>query len=251
MRTHRLWVDTVDVSGLTSQGRSAAEVLDAAYRRQNGGSDAFLPRPATFDLGAVLTQLGDVLAERGLSRARVAVDLEFLPAANYFALTAALPDVRWSDGSDIVRRLRAIKSAGEIDNLRRACALAEAGLAALVGGGAAGRSRDALSERWRGGVAEAARVRGVSDLTGSWDFIAVGTDPWGGGGIVAPGTIIKADVGCFIDGYSSDSARTYVFGAPDPLARDIHRVLAEAFDTGLAAIRRVPASATSTRRRHR
>jgi Xaa-Pro aminopeptidase len=237
VRTHRLWVDAVDIAGIVRDGRITADVVGEAYRRQNGGSSMFPPRPTTFDFAAVLRQLGDVLAEKGLSRAKVAADLDFLPAADYFALVAALPDVRWSDGSGIVRRLRAIKSTEEISLLRRACALAEAGLATMVSSIAPSRSRRALSERWREGVAVEASARGISDLTGLWDFISVGPDPWGSDGRVAPGAIVKADVGCLIGGYSSDSERTYVYGEPDPLARDIHAVLLDAFHAGLTAIR--------------
>jgi Xaa-Pro dipeptidase len=55
--------------------------------------------------------------------------------------------------------------------------------------------------------------------------------------VVEAGAVIKADVGCLIGGYSSDMARTYAFGRPEPLARDIFAALADAFETGFATIR--------------
>jgi Xaa-Pro aminopeptidase len=70
-----------------------------------------------------------------------------------------------------------------------------------------------------------------------WDFVSVGPDPWGGDGVVMPGAIIKADVGTVIGGYSSDGARTFVFGKPDPMAEAVYNVLAEAFAAGLATLR--------------
>ena len=70
---------------------------------------------------------------------------------------------------------------------------------------------------------------GVGNMTGKWDYISVGPDPWGPGGKVEPGTVIKIDVGCVLSGYSSDSARTFVFGRADAHARAIHAALRDAF----------------------
>ena len=41
-------------------------------------------------------------------------------------------------------------------------------------------------------------------------------------------------VGCVIDGYSSDGARTAVLGTPAPAAQGIHDALHRAFEAGLA-----------------
>lgn len=234
-RPHRIWVDTVDVTGLPRDGRPAAALLGEAYRCTDGG--VFRPRPATFDISAVFQLLGDLLAEKGLSRGRLAADLEFLPVTDYRALESALSRVAWSDGSAIVRRLRAIKSPAEIDFLRRGCALAETGLVAMAHAIASGRSRRDLSRVWRSAIDDTAEAGNVRDLTGVWDFISVGADPWVDGGTVAEGAIVKADVGCVVSGYSSDSARTYVFGRPDSIARDIFAVLTDAFHAGLETIR--------------
>lgn len=236
VRAHRIWVDTVDLTGLDAKGQSAAELVAAGYRRAQGDVDPGW-RPATFDPAAAFGLLRGALAERGLLRGRIGADLDFLPVADHAALVSLLPETGWADGSQVLRRLRAVKTAAEIDRLRRACQLAEAGLQRMVGAIAAGASQRDLSQAWRAGVSEAAAERGVADLSGTWDYIAVGPEPWQPGGIVAPGALIKADVGCLIDGYSSDSARTYVFGCPTAVARDVFAALAEAFDAGVAQIR--------------
>jgi Xaa-Pro aminopeptidase len=80
-------------------------------------------------------------------------------------------------------------------------------------------------------LAEAAR-RGIANLTGQWDYTAVGTDPWSPHGVVAPGSIVKIDVGCVLSGYSSDSARTFCFGRASAHARAIHAALLAAFHAG-------------------
>ena len=48
------------------------------------------------------------------------------------------------------------------------------------------------------------------------------------------GDIIKIDVGCIVDGYSSDGGRTAVLGEPSADARKIYDALHHAFEKGLA-----------------
>jgi Xaa-Pro dipeptidase len=236
IRTHPLWIDQVDIGGLEATGLDSAALVTEGYRRAEG-SDAFPPRPTTFRPERAFAALGELLAERGLGHARIGVDLEFLPAADFALLAATLPDVDWVDASEVVRRLRMVKSPREIDCIRRACRLADAGFAALAAGVAAGQGPADLTRLWRDGVAVEVARRGGTGLTGLWDYMSVGPDPWSGGGTVEPGAILKADVGCIVEGYTSDTARSYVFGEPDPIARDIHAALADAFDAGLASIR--------------
>jgi Xaa-Pro aminopeptidase len=232
VREHRIWIDTVDLSALP-EGSSTAEQVTRAYREQG----RIHPRPETFDLSRTLELLRDALQDKELGSARIGVDFEFLPVTDFRALQAALPHVDWVDGSAIVRTLRAVKSPQEIARLQQASMLAEAGLKALMAEVAPGASIDQLSQAWRVGVRQAAHAAGVRNLTGHWDFIAIGPDPWGKTGLVEEGAIIKADVGCLIDGYSSDGARTFSFGTPSAVAQDIFSALTRAFEAGLATIR--------------
>jgi Xaa-Pro aminopeptidase len=237
IRTHPLWIDQVDIGGLDPAEPDTAKLVTAGYRRHNGGSDHFAPRPTTFRIETAFAVLSEMLRERGLGRARIGVDLEFMPAADFARLAAALPEIDWVDGSEVVRRLRAVKSSREIDRIRRACALADAGFHALAGGIRAGHTPRDMTRLWRDGVGAEAARRGETALTGMWDYMSVGPDPWSGGGSVAPGAILKADVGCLIDGYTSDTARSFVSGEPDRRASDIHAALSDAYAAGLAAIR--------------
>ncbi|WP_018182973.1 M24 family metallopeptidase [Kaistia granuli] len=237
IRTHPLWIDQVDIGGFDPAEPDTAKLVTAGYRRDNGGSDHFAPRPTTFRIETAFAVLGDLLRERGRGRARIGVDLEFMPAADFAALRAALPEIDWVDGSEVVRRLRAVKSPRELDCIRRACALSDAGFRALGAGIRAGHAPKDMTRLWRDGVAAEAARRGETALTGVWDYMSVGPDPWSGGGEVGPGAILKADVGCLIEGYTSDTARSFVFAEPDRRASDIHAALADAFEAGLAVIR--------------
>lgn len=227
LRCHRIWIDLVDLSGVETIAQ-----VDDAYRRKNSGG----PRPETFDRTACFGLLSDLLRERGLSAARIGADLEFMPAADFFALRQALPDVSWIDGSTVLKRLRAVKSEREIKLLRQAGAAAEAGLAEMAAAAGPGAALGQLSAAWKSGAQAYAAKSGFS-LSGHWDYISVGPALSDMTAVVTPGALIKADVGTLVDGYSSDGARTFSWGPVSPLAADIFKALEAAFAAGLEMIR--------------
>lgn len=227
LRCHRIWIDMVDLSGAETITQ-----VDEAYRRNNSGG----PRPETFDRAACFTLLADLLRERGLSSARIGADLEFMPAADFFALRQALPDVNWIDGSTVLKRLRAVKSEREIKLLRQAAAAAEAGLVEMAAAVRPGAALGQLSAAWKSGAQAYATKSGFS-LSGQWDYISVGPALSDMTAKVTPGALIKADVGTLVDGYSSDGARTFSWGPVSPLAADIFKALEAAFAAGLEAVR--------------
>lgn len=227
IRTHRIWIDMVDVGG----AKTVPDVENAYRRSGSGGS-----RPETFDRVAVFGLLGELLHERGLSNARIGVDLEFMPAADFEALKIVLPQAEWVDGSAVLRRLRAVKTPVEIERLRRAAQAAEAGLRHMAQAIGPGASLPALSSAWKAG-AQAAAAAGSFSLSGHWDYISVGPDLSDMAAVVTPGALIKADVGTLVDGYSSDGARTFTFGRPSGLAIEVFKALETAFEAGLQQIR--------------
>ena len=74
-------------------------------------------------------------------------------------------------------------------------------------------------------------------MTGVWDYISVGPDPWGHGKPAAAGDILKFDVGVLVAGYSSDMARTMSLGPPSRAARELHAALIAGLSEGLARLR--------------
>ena len=227
IRTHRIWIDGVTVTNAAS----IADV-DAAYR----ASGNIGPRPETFDQDACFRLLTDLLAERNLSRATLGVDLDFMPAADFARLKSLIPEVDWRDASDVLRRLRLIKNTREIERLRRAAACAEAGLASLAHAAQPGLRAADLSAAWLAG-ARAEAIRNGHGLSGHWDYISIGADLQNAGAVLGDGDLIKADVGTLVDGYSSDGARTFVWGKPSPLAADIYKALLETFMAGVETLR--------------
>ena len=226
-RTHRIWIDMVTV-----ENARTIEDINVAYRQANNVG----PRAETFDQDAAFRLLSDLLAERGLSKARIGVDLEFMPAADFAALKKALPSVDWQDASILVKRLRLIKNAREIEYLRNAAHYAESGLENMLNTARRGSSLNALSAAWLDGATQEASQNGQV-LSGHWAYISTGPDLQDMKAELKEGDLVKADVGTLINGYSSDGARTYVCGKPDPLASEIYKVLQESFAVGEALLK--------------
>ena len=252
--THTDWIEAADIRAVARDEESAASAVERAWSLE-GRPDGF-QRPAAYDARAAFRALGDLLAREGLNRARIGLDLDFWPALDFECLRETLPAVRWVDASVTIGRIRAVKSAGEIDRLRVAARVAEAGMHSAMAAVREGVSREAIAQAWSAGVAAEAGRRSVR-LKGQWEYISVGPLPWQTAGVVAQrGDVVKFDVGCLIDGYSSDCGRTFSVGPARPRARQIMAALQDAFDSGLEvlrpghALREVHERATRAMRRH-
>jgi len=230
---HPLWMENVDLTGLPEEGAVEARIAEA-WRR--AGRPAGFARPATFDLHLALDALRDLLGKLGLADGALGLDLDYIAASDAEVMREALGAATIANGSPVLDRIRMVKTPSEISRLGLGAALAEAGLRAMAAAVEPGQAAADLHELFGAGVeAEAAR-RGIA-APPFWAYIAVGPDPWSGAGRVGPGTIIKADVGCVIDGYSSDTSRNYVFGEPTPDQARLHRTIEAAFAAGLDRIR--------------
>jgi Xaa-Pro aminopeptidase len=235
VRSHADWIETADIRPWQADADSAAALAERAWDAA-GRPAAGLSRPAAFDARAAFAALGDLLARHGLARARIGLDLDFWPVLDFQLLTEALPQVRWVDASATTGAIRAVKSPGEIERLRLAAAIAEAGMHAALAAVREGVSRDQIADHWTAGATADARERGVR-LTGQWEYVSVGPLPWAGNANVREGSVIKFDVGCLVDGYSSDCGRTFTWGRAAPRAREIMTALHEAFEAGLEVLR--------------
>ena len=217
VRRHRIWVET------------------GTYPEDDAHKPARSPRPAQYDLSASLALLRDVLAERGLLKSRVGLELGFIPVADYAAFEANSPF--WQDCTRIVERLRSIKAPAEIERLRRAALYSSAGLSHLIRAIKPGMNAAGMAEFWKAAAfAEAQRLSHPAPQS-AWSYIAVAGDGFAPGGPVRDGDLIKIDVGCVVDGYSSDGGRTAVLGTPNPEAVRIYDALHRAFDAGFALLK--------------
>jgi len=69
--------------------------------------------------------LAELLRETGLANARIGIELDYLPAADFERLRAALPGARFVPDQQILARLRQLKTPEEIALLRRLSRIAD------------------------------------------------------------------------------------------------------------------------------
>lgn len=160
--------------------------------------------------------------------ANVAAELGAWPlnAARSAALMCALPDIRWSDATDLVGRMRLVKSPAEIAYQRRAAAAAEAGMTAGLGAARAG-----ASEREMAAEICAAMIRAGSDLPGP-GVLSSGERAFhlhGGYSdrVLAPGDIVQIEVTPNVRHYHARFMRPAKVGhATDDDQRTVERLIA-------------------------
>jgi Xaa-Pro aminopeptidase len=138
----------------------------------------------------------------------------------------------------LVARLRVIKDAGEIEILRRACAVADTALRELLdqGGVRAGRTEREIA------LDLDFRMRALGADGPSFDsIVAAGahsaiphhqpTDT-----PLRPGDLLKLDFGALVAGYHSDMTRTLVLGSAAQWQRELHALAHRAQAAGCAAV---------------
>lgn len=156
--------------------------------------------------------LADALIEAGVDKGRIAIELDFMPAADFLILRKRLPHAKFEGCKDLFFRTRMIKSDEEVAILRRVGALSERVI------------HDVLKEV-RVGMSEIDIARRLVD-----EMIAGGSSNFKyrvGSGInssitncgttnkkIEKGDIIRVEILGDIDNYRSNVTRTAVTGKP-------------------------------------
>ncbi|WP_320773338.1 Xaa-Pro peptidase family protein [Streptomyces sp. CRN 30] len=86
-----------------------------------------------------------VLRERGLAAGRIGIEGEFLPYAYHQRFTEVLPEASFTDTGAALMRARYVKDAAELESLRVASAIADAGMDAALEAMAGRRSEVEVS----------------------------------------------------------------------------------------------------------
>ncbi len=199
---------------------------------------------AAGDLGLGLI---DLLKETFLEDGNVGlVGDDILPAAIDRQLFQELPGLTLDPEPNIVADMRAIKSQGELDLLRRAALCADA---ALMTANVMIR-RGGVTEREVCAEAIAAAMRAGADFV---RYFRVHSGPWSAFGsrwpqamnrTIEPGEIVALDAIGAYQGYGFDVNRTTVCGKPDAETRRLLETTLEATNAAVAQIR--PGAAVAT-----
>jgi Xaa-Pro aminopeptidase len=175
---------------------------------------------------------------KALGVGRLGFESDAVTVDAHDGLAAAADGVPLLRAPGLVQRLRAVKDAGEVEALRRACAVGDAALADLL---AAGGLRPGRTEREVAlDLEDRMRARGATGPAFE-TILAAGAHS------AVPhhrptavelrrGDLVKLDFGAIVDGYHSDMTRTVVLGGAADWQRDLHALVAEAQAAGRAAL---------------
>jgi Xaa-Pro aminopeptidase len=181
-----------------------------------------------------ISRVVDHLVTSGAARGRLAVQ-DRLWSAFTLGLQAALPGASWVAGSEVMRRLRMVKSGDEVRALREVAAAIDAVHAQVP-------------ELLRAGRTEAEVGRDIGELIlrdhEEINFIIVASGPNGasphhetGDRVLSPGDAVVVDIGGTRAGYCSDMTRNYAIGELPYGYEALHRTLEEAQRTAVRAVR--------------
>ncbi len=211
----------VQLSNHLPNARRMAVIDDVRF----GGSS---PTGSVDSVPRVLENLKD----RGLEKGNVGL-CGSVPYRHYLRLCEALPGVRWADFSAEMRDQRQVKSAEEIERLRRASAMSDDSVAAL-----AERARPGIPEHELARIVEDVYL-GKGGINGIHFMITTSMhDPRGGvpqqhlsNRILRKGDVLVTEISTNYAGYTGQVLRTFTIGeGPTPEYQRLHDVAMEAFD---------------------
>jgi Xaa-Pro aminopeptidase len=197
-------------------------------------------RPEQYDRREITGRIAQMLDEQRLGRARVGLELSYLDVEGFALLKEACPNTTFVDATVLMYDLRAVKYAAEIDALRKACVLTEAGIKAAAGSVSRGARVSSVTEAFHTGVWSAAREQ---DLEGPVRVVLGQPDIFGPGAsehprhIAAPSSTVKFDVQVAYRKYHSDVGRTFVLGGPTASQTRVYSSLLDAQSRACEAMR--------------
>jgi Xaa-Pro aminopeptidase len=218
---------TRDGARFVTDGRytqRAHEELDAAGAR------------AEIEIGLTGAAQREILVRAVAAGARLGLEEHTVTWAQQIEYVSAFAGVEIVPAGELVEGLRRVKDAGEVDRIRRACAIADDAFQALLP-----RLSERPTERDFAVALEfAMRERGASG--NSFDPI-VASGPNGskphhvpGDRVIERNELIVCDFGCIVEGYCSDMTRTVSIGDPGPDARHLYDVVMQSQTAGRAAV---------------
>jgi len=152
-----------------------------------------------------------VLKERGLERGRIGVDRRWIGADRWVELVAELPHAELVECSELMDRVRNIKTPAEVALLRRAVDIQDEAHLEVFGGARPGDTEKELHSRM---VAAMIRL-GAESAHG---MMQSSNTPYtyAGEGPVAinKGDALRTDYVCYLDGYAANLSRMAVMGPP-------------------------------------
>jgi len=170
--------------------------------------------------------LGKALADLGLDRSRIGVELDYLPAASFAELRAACPGADFVSADHALTRSRRIKTADEIVRLATLSRISDRAIKDAFASVSAGDTEMDLAATLTRRVYEqgAQSFKLMIVATGERSQLPnVGPTTRA----LQPGDVCRVEIFSVMDGYQAGVCRTAVVGEPSVEARQVYRNLSE------------------------
>lgn len=196
------------------------------------------PRPADEGVSVLSDTLSEMCGPRGRLGMPMGPETHLrMPLADHQALRKELSDLHIADASAVIRSLRMVKSAAEIEKIAWACERVSAVFDDLPASLATGMSERDIFRRFKiacleAGLDDVPYLVGGAASGGYTDIISPPTER-----PVAPGDVLMLDTGAVFDGYFCDFDRNYAFAPLAEATRRANDILHEAVEAGFAAAR--------------
>jgi Xaa-Pro aminopeptidase len=168
-----------------------------------------------------------LLRDLSLSRGRIGIETDYLPARDLEILTRELPNVEFVAAQDMFNRARMIKTGRELNLLRKLSRVSDEGIADALHGAEIGSSEMKMAADLTGGI----YARGAEDFklmiiaTGDRSQLPnVGPSER----VLASGDICRVEIFSIIGGYHAGVCRTAYVDKPPAHAERIWAILSDA-----------------------
>ena len=183
-----------------------------------------------------IPRLVELLQRHGLNDARIGIEADYLPAADYLALRAMLPKADLVPIEGVLARLRQIKTPDEIDLLRRLSRIADTAIAGSFAAVEAGMTEmDIAGALTKGIYAQGADYFRLMIVATGERSVFPNVGPTARR--LEPGDICRVEIFPMIGGYQAGVCRTAAVRSPPPEAERIWANLVECKMMLLDAIR--------------
>ncbi len=171
----------------------------------------------------------------GLSKASIAVS-DAVRAVDLMAVEALFPKCRFFDARQILSSCRIIKTSQELDFMRKAGTLADIVM-------------DDLKSFIRPGISELDIKNFILDAFDKKNAPPSFTPIVASGSnnsrphynrydrIITEKDVIILDFGCMVNGFCSDTSRTFFVGAPNEREKEIYAIVKQAFESAASSVR--------------
>jgi Xaa-Pro aminopeptidase len=170
--------------------------------------------------------LADQLKDYGLERARIGIEMDYLPAGDFLRLKSALPNARFEPSEAILARLRQIKTPDEIALLRNLSRIADQAIGDALAATRVGDSEMDLAGQLTRRIYElgAQQFKLLIVATGERSQLPnVGPSER----TLQRGDVCRVEIFSMVDGYHAGVCRTAVVQIAPPMAEQIWQHLVD------------------------